>query len=143
MQKGFSLIELLIVLTIIGVLSAMGYPSFRDYLTRAHRIDGQSALIELACRMETYHMQNKTYQTATIGTGTKTDVLRHNITSEGWYRLSINHATDTRFSLQATPIKTQAINDTLCQSLTLDSLGVQGIAAGPAGRPTSSSEHCW
>ena len=143
MRKGFSLIELLIVLTIISVISAMGYPSFRDYLIRAHRIDGQSALIELACRMETYHMQNKTYQTATIGTGTKTDVLSSYVTKQGWYRLSINHANDTRYLLQATPINTQAMNDTLCQSLTLDSFGVQGTAAGPAGEPTSSSEHCW
>ena len=143
MNKGFSLIELLIVLTIIGVLSAMVYPSYRDYIIRAHRIDGQSALIDLACRMEAYQMLNKTYQTATIATDTKTDVLNNGLTGNGWYVVSIVHATDTRFALQATPTGVQGTDDTFCQSLTLDYLGAQGITTGPAGTPGGPASRCW
>lgn len=126
-RNGFSFIELLIVLTIVSVLSAIGYPLYQDYLVRAHRIDGQSALIALACRMEAFHMQHKTYQTATIGTGATTDVLSQAITENGWYRLSIVSATDTSYLLKATPLKASAANDTARQVLTLDNLGREGV----------------
>lgn len=129
-KNGFSLLELLIVFAIIGVLSAIGYPTYQDYLVRAHRIDGQSALIALACRMEAFHMHHKTYKTATIGTGEKNDVLSQAVTANGWYRLSIVSATDTSYLLKATPIKIHETNGASCQSLTLDNLGIEGVING-------------
>lgn len=143
MNNAFSLIELIIVLAIIGVLSVVTYPSFNHYLTRAHRSEGQSALINLACRMEAYHMQNNTYQTATIGSNKKTDVEASALTEGGWYVLSIHNATESTYTLKATPSGSQGENDTFCQSLTINQVGVQGISAGPKGKPTGSDEQCW
>lgn len=143
MNKAFSLIELMVVLAIIGVLSTIAYPSFNHYLTRAHRSEGQSALINLACRMEAYHMQNNTYQTATIASNKKTDILAGALTEGGWYILSIVNANETTYSLKATPTGSQGVNDTLCQSLTIDQLGITGISAGPNGKPIGSNEQCW
>lgn len=142
-KKGFSLIELLIVMVIVGILASIAYPSYRDYITRARRSDGKTALLMLANRMEHYYSEHHTYQTATINTGNNTDVLSSPLSPEGWYRLSITNATATAFSLQATPIGVQATHDTLCQTLTLNSIGAQGITAGSGGTPTGTAAQCW
>ncbi len=134
--KGFSLIELLIVLVITGILASISYPSYLNYIVRAHRSDGQSALLDLACRMETYYAEHDTWQTATIGTGNPTDVLSHRQSPGGWYTLSLLQVTATTYTLQATPNHMQ---DTPCQSLTLTSSGVKGIT----GAGVMGSSQCW
>jgi type IV pilus assembly protein PilE len=136
MLKGFSLIELMIVLAITGILAAISYPGYREYIVRAHRSDGQSALLDLACRMETYYAEHNTYKTATIGTGKPTDVLNQPYSPERWYILSLTHVTDTTYTLQATPVQ---IQDPRCQSLTLTSSGIKGITAGTQAGITQ----CW
>ena len=133
---GFSLIELLIVLAISGILASIAYPNYRNYILRAHRIDGQSALLDLACRMETYYSLHGTWRTATIGTGKPTDVLSQHLSPEGWYYLSLLNLTDTTYTLQATPQNKQ---DTLCQSLTLTNLGAKGIT----GTGIIDISQCW
>ena len=141
--KGFSLIELLAVLTIIGILSTIAYPNYRDYIVRVHRSDGQTALLDLANRMERYHHHHHTYQTATIGTGKQNDILPTQISNGGWYILSIEEANKSAYLLQATPTGTQASSDTLCQSLTLNHLGNTSISSGPKIKPTGSPSQCW
>ena len=133
---GFSLIELLIVLAISGILASIAYPNYRNYILRAHRIDGQSALLDLACRMETYYSLHGPWRTATIGTGKPTDVLSQHLSPEGWYYLSLLNLTDTTYTLQATPQNKQ---DTLCQSLTLTNLGAKGIT----GTGIIDISQCW
>lgn len=142
-KDGFSLIELMIVIVVMGILVSIAYPSYRDYITRARRTDAQSALLDLASRMEKYYSENNTYQTATIGAGEATDVLSSNTSPEGWYILSIPNATASAYTLQATPQNTQAAADTRCQSLTLNHLGVKGMTTGPAGNPTGTIAQCW
>lgn len=142
-NKGFSLIELLIVVAISTIIACMTYPSYQHYITRAHRIDGQSALFDLANRLELYYSIQNTYKTATINAGKTTDILSTNNSPEHWYLLSITHATDTTYTIQATPIAAQAISDKPCQSLTLNNLGVRGITVGPAGDPTGLAMRCW
>ena len=121
----------------------MAYPSFNHYVTRVHREEGKAALIDLACRMEAYFMQNNTYKTATIAFNKKTDVLSSPVTEGGWYVLSILNASETTYALKATPTGSQGINDTVCQSLTINQVGKQSISAGPNGKPLGSYEQCW
>lgn len=135
MNKGFSLLELLIVLAITGIIATISYPSYRNYIARAHRTDGQLALLDLACRMETYYAEHDTYQTATIGVSKATDVLTRNLSPNGWYTLSLTHLTNTTYNLQASPTNAQDIS---CQSLTLNSLGVKGITA-----TATDVSKCW
>jgi type IV pilus assembly protein PilE len=143
MSKGFTLMELLIAMLIVGILTAIAYPSYTDYVTRARRGDGQAALLNLATRMERFYSENSTYQTATIGTGTNTDVLSISTSPEGWYSLSITGASASGYTLRATPLNSQATTDTRCQSLTINNLGAKGITTGPAGVPTGSLSRCW
>jgi len=51
-RQGFSLLELMITLTIMGILLGFAYPSYQLYTIRSHRLEGQTALLDLAHRME-------------------------------------------------------------------------------------------
>ena len=143
MDNGFSLIEMMIVVAIVGILASLTYPGYRDYITRAHRVDGQTALLDLANRMERYYFDNNTYQTATVNSGEITDVLSNNLSPAGWYTLSIIKATDSAYTLKATPTYLQATNDTRCQSLTFNNTGVKNVTSGPAGAPSGTAAQCW
>lgn len=142
-NAGFTLIELLIVLAIAAILVSIAYPSYNQYLEKSRRTDGQSALMDLANRMENYYIEHNSYASATLaGNNVDTDVLSNNISAGQWYLLSIIAQDDFSFTLQATPQNAQAY-DRLCQSLTLNHLGEKGIAEGPEGKPTGNTNLCW
>lgn len=117
-MSGFSLIELLFVLLIIAVLAAITVPNYSDYIHRARRSERQTALLDLACRMERYYSKHNTYRTATIGTGRSSDVLSQATLAEQHYHLSITDASDSTYTLQASDLK-----DKKCPKIILTSDG--------------------
>lgn len=126
-SKGFTLIEALIVVVIAGVLITFAYPNYLDYINRARRVDGKTALIDLANRMEQYYAVHHSYQSATLATGKNTDVRSSTLSPEGWYILSITSQSATTYKLKAKAQKAQAFDKTICQELTLNHLGIKGI----------------
>lgn len=60
-NTGFSLIELMIVVAIIGILAGIAYPSYMDYILKGRRAEGRAALLELLQQQERYMTQNNTY----------------------------------------------------------------------------------
>lgn len=126
--KGFSLIELMIVLAIIGVLGAISYPSYDSYMKKSRRSDGKIGLQRMADRQERFYLQNNTYTTnpASVG-GTGTE--------KNYYVLSVDAADVNTFTLSATAVAggPQA-NDTTtnhgdCTVLTLTAAGAKTPAA--------------
>ncbi len=141
-SKGFTLIEMLFVIAIIALFATFAYPGYRESIIRARRVDGHLALMELANKMENYYSKQQTYQGATLGTGSATDVLSSKESSQKWYRLVITEQTDKNYTLQAIPRGTQALQDKACQTLCLNSYGKKSVAAGPAGFPVDTAK-CW
>lgn len=60
-QKGFSLIELMIAVLVIGILASIAIPSYREYVIRGHRRAAQAAMLEIATRQQQYFVANRAY----------------------------------------------------------------------------------
>ena len=61
-QRGFTLIELMITVAIVAILSAIALPAYTEYILRGRLVDGRNALASLRARMEQYYQDNRTYQ---------------------------------------------------------------------------------
>lgn len=120
--KGFSLMELMIAVVIIGVLAAIAYPAYTDHMNRTRRADGKAALLNMANYMEHYYTENNGYTGATI-----TNIGLTNTSQEGYYTLSISALTNTSYTLTATPTGAQAADT--CGALTLTNTNVKGPSA--------------
>src|SRR5690606_11932413 len=71
-NKGFTLIELMIVVAIIAILAAIAYPSYTQYKIRTNRVDVQSEMMNIAQRLQSYYIINQNYTNATLDNGTIT-----------------------------------------------------------------------
>lgn len=141
-QKGFTLIELMIVVAVVAILAAIAYPSYQEYVRRTRRVEAQSLLNEAAARQERWRAQNGSYM-AEAGDEAKLKLPHVSgtaVTSEhGYYTLSVSQvADDGGYTLQATRRGAQT-SDTRCGDFTLDALGRKGIAAGTPG----TVDQCW
>jgi prepilin-type N-terminal cleavage/methylation domain-containing protein len=63
-SKGFTLIELMIVVAIVAILTTIAYPNYRDYVIRGQLVDATQALAALRANMERYFQDNRTYAAA-------------------------------------------------------------------------------
>ena len=153
---GFSLIEVMIVLVIIGILMMIAVPSYQDSVRKSRRADGMRDLMELASRQERFYAQNSQY-TNIIKTATglnfkpndddNGDPDEPTLSSEGHYTLSVTPCEtpdeangadfSTCYNLSAAPRGTQA--EDACGILTVNSLGQRSHS----GSPANDDLDCW
>ncbi len=138
-NKGFSLIELMIAVTIISILAAVGYPSYTQYVIRGKRSEARSALLDAAARQERFYSDNNRYTTA-IGSGGLAITEATNCTATGVqtetckYTLTAAFTTDNQdFTITAAP----TFPDTECDNLSIDQTGLK------TENGTSDVSTCW
>jgi type IV pilus assembly protein PilE len=116
-ERGFTLIEILIALVILGILMAVALPGYNSQVARSKRSDCMGVMLGFAQAMEKYRAVNYTYLGAADGgsdTGAPASTLHPDqcpIDGEALYDLTIQAATANSFTLQATPVSTQAQAD--------------------------------
>lgn len=133
-ERGFTLIELMIVVTIIAILAAIVYPNYQNYILKSRRSDGKTLLTGIAAREEQYFMDNKAYTNnlANLGYAVNGDGT---VTSEqGFYKVQVATPDAVSFNLTALPQGHQT-SDTDCGNLTLNEQQVKG--------QSGASTDCW
>ena len=128
---GFTLIELMVTVAIIGIVAAFALPSYSRYVTRSNRTAAESYMLELTSMQERFLVDNRAYAaslSALSSTPVPDSVSRN-------YTISIAPtaaATPPGYVITATPSGSQATNDGACGTLTLNNTGDK-TASGTAG----------
>jgi type IV pilus assembly protein PilE len=119
-QRGFTLLELMITVTLLAILVGIAYPAYTSYMVKARRVDGVAAINHAAMFMESWRSDNATYA------GGDGDAAFPANSERGYYTIATTAAaTASGYTLKATPAGIQA-SDTACTSLTLSSTGTRG-----------------
>ena len=136
-QKGFTLIEVMVVVVILSILVSIALPTYTEYVNKGRRSDAMAELMNAAQVQEQFILDRNTYSATVAGLGIDAT------SNEGHYTISVDAETTscpiTRcYSLTATAVGAQA-NDTQCASFTLTSAGIK-TATDSVG---NSANDCW
>lgn len=122
--RGFTLMEIMIVVAIVGILSAVAYPYYGKYVEKARRADGQLALLQEIQAMERCRSTSFSYAACALTSAES---------PEGYYAMTLTTTAST-FTVTASAQGLQA-SDTDCATMSMNHLGVQ--------TPDPDSSECW
>ncbi|WP_405119021.1 type IV pilin protein [Pseudomonas leptonychotis] len=126
--KGFTLMELMITVAIVGILAAIAYPSYQEYVLRNNRSEGQALLNDATARQERYYAQNNIYADTIAKLGYSSANSANTL-----YQLSISNVSASTYTLTATVQRT----DSKCGNLSLTQAGTKGKTG------SGSVTDCW
>lgn len=144
-NQGFTLIELMIVVFIIGILASIAYPNYMEYVARSNRSEGQAQLNDVAARQERFFSQNNRYVTTSADLAQLGLPVTHNriVSPTRKYEVTVGSvAGDGGYTLTAA----QQFGDSKCGNLALNAIGNRGAAGKLDSGSASDKEKvasCW
>lgn len=127
--RGFTLIEILIVVAIVGVLALIAWPSYDQHVQRARRAQARDVLYQVAQAQERYHANHQRFAPDFAALGLADPSPVH-------YRVVLDATDDGGFRVAAVPRDAQ--HDDPCGTLTLTDLGIRGVEDATLPR-----DDCW
>ncbi|MXS85997.1 type IV pilin protein [Nitrosomonas sp. HPC101] len=131
-NSGFTLIEMMVVVAIIGILAAIAYPSYQEYVRRANRTEARGILLEMAQLLERNFTEANSYKNFAL------PVTQSPRTGTAKYAIQFAEGTPTQntYTLEAVPKGSMAGD--ACGTLTLTQTGVSGVSGA-----TLTDAECW
>ncbi|WP_010606676.1 type IV pilin protein [Pseudoalteromonas maricaloris] len=133
-ERGFTLIEVMIVVVIIGILSAIAYPNYNEYVRRGARADAMTLLLDAANKQEQFFVDNRAYSNDLEAIGVPT------ATENGYFNVTLENVTADTFRIVATAAAGPVQGDEQCPALTIDELGIRGVT-GTTNQ--DAIDRCW
>jgi|APMI01.1.fsa_nt_gi type IV pilus assembly protein PilE len=131
--RGFTLIELMIVVVIIAIIAAVAYPSYQQHIQRTRRAVAAGCMMELSQFMERFFTTNMRYDQDTAGNAVVLPGCSANVAA--FYVPGLNPApTPTQYTVEMVPQGAQLAD--VCGTLTINQAGARSPDAG--ARP-----ECW
>ncbi|MBT4519203.1 MAG: type IV pilin protein [Halieaceae bacterium] len=141
---GFTLIELMIVVTIVAIAMTLAVPAYQEHIRKAKRTVGRGELLTVLARQEQFFVNNKQYSTLLTNLGYSASPYA--ISSNGSkvavddsnrsYLITLTNASPTGYTLNAVPQLAQA-TDRRCGTLTITSTGIRSQSG------MASASECW
>ncbi len=136
---GFTLIELMITIAVIGILAAVALPSYQEHVRRTNRAEAKGILLEMAQLLERNFTEANRYDLKSDATNFTLPVTQSPKTGTAKYTIQLSPGTLTRntYTLEAVP--TGAMSNDACATLTLTHTGIKGVS----GNPSLVASDCW
>jgi type IV pilus assembly protein PilE len=138
-MRGFTLIELMIVVAIVAILAAIAYPSYTNHITKTRRAAGAACAMEAAQFMERFYTTNLRYDETRTGTAVALPQTQCANEISQFYSIALKAGTTaSAYTIEATPQGSQDERDKKCGKLTIDQKGTK-----TEGGTASNASECW
>jgi type IV pilus assembly protein PilE len=140
LPRGFTLIELMVTVAVVGILSAIALPSYTQYVQKGRRVDAKNAVQDLALREERFFSTNNHYSKSATDLGFTVFPVDVNASGTSYYSLDVSMPDSAdSFKVTATPKDSQTAD--ACYAYNIDNLGVQTNT--DAANAPITTQSCW